>query len=110
MKRDGDLVKEIMGVLENSDELVVGPRDVVANLQSEYAQKEIEYHIGLLLDAGFIRQVKSSDFSEAGGTKNQGLALTWMGHDCIEAEDSGGWEISKKSDGDGKEKRESRIM
>ncbi|HEM8495069.1 hypothetical protein BGV52_29625 [Burkholderia ubonensis] len=84
MKRDMDLIRELMLKLEA---LPLGSRDVVyidpdAMAVDGYDAHQIDYHLQLLEQAGLI------DAGGLGGGVGPGIAfgrLSWAGHDFLDA-------------------------
>lgn len=79
MKRDMDLIRKILLAIEAHAE----PYSWEVPIEIEgYSDKEVSYHIKLLLEAGLI---------EARGLKGTGVitwainGLTWAGHEFLEA-------------------------
>jgi DNA-binding transcriptional ArsR family regulator len=77
MKRDMDLIREILYEIEKSQKFTSWIDIEI----EEYSQEEIEYHVALLNDAGLILAIppKSRGF----GWKPK--RLTWEGHEFLEA-------------------------
>lgn len=105
MKRDMDLIRELMLKLE---ELPVGPGDNV-HIQPEngallvegcsegalgdYSDHEIEYHLSLIEKAGFIERTRHGP---AVGIMFRGLS--WSGHDFLDSVRSPDvWDKTKKA-------------
>lgn len=90
MKRDMDLVREILMRVESFPNYPVGQRIAI----SEHSEEEINYHIFLLHDAGLIQ----------GNTNFKGQidprfvhSLTWKGCEFLEAaKDNTRWNETKK--------------
>jgi hypothetical protein len=78
MKRDLDLVRKILFETERKP----SPRGLV-NLQIPgYSEEEVSYHVKLLADAGLI---EAQDLSTMHGFSWQPKALTWEGHEFLDA-------------------------
>ena len=78
MKRDMNLVRELLLHIENSNDgrncHVLPPKD--------YSAEETNYHLLLLLDARFIEANVAEAFD---GTSIRVKRMTWEGHDFLEA-------------------------
>jgi hypothetical protein len=78
MKRDLDLVRKILFEVEKSPT----PWGWV-NLQIPgYSDEEISYHVKLLADAGLVQ---AKDLSSTAGFSWKPTALTWEGHEFLDA-------------------------
>jgi len=93
MKRDMDLCREILRFIESSDPGVFTvDAPALAGAFAEQEQDAVDYHVALLVDAGFI---------DATGTVAAGApvvkGLTWQGHEFMEkCRDEGLWEKGKQ--------------
>lgn len=93
MKRDLDLVREILFAVEENAGNPLG--SVELNIEN-HSQQELSYHIMLLDQAGLIR---AEDCSVLGpeGFRWEAKHLTWEGHEFIDAaRDSTTWKKAKK--------------
>ena len=95
MKRDWDLIREILLEIEESHDIedfmnhVKGENFYSENLR-KYGKSNVKYHIDLLVEAGFIRAV-NTDYGDAELT-----GLTWKGHEYAEKlRDNERWEKIK---------------
>jgi hypothetical protein len=80
MKRDLELVRKLLLDIEelyDGKPIVLGPDEV-----DLYTNKEIQYHLGLMTEIGFV---KSSDMSSKDGKLYLIKGLTWSGHDFLDA-------------------------
>lgn len=93
MKRDMDLVREILIFVSECDESV----DACVFVNDNYDLDMVLYTIYLMLDAGFI----NANISKAFGGKYLGaeiISLTWEGHEFLDNIKSDKvWEQVKKS-------------
>jgi hypothetical protein len=93
MKRDMDLVREILLVCEADEH-----GRVSGELQIDgYTDEQIGYHAYLMIEAGLAR---GFDQSGAGDPSPQGriISLTWAGYDFLEASrDDGRWNKVKQA-------------
>ena len=78
MKRDMDLIREILQAIEarpdEGDVLQISGR----------TPKEVNYHIALLKDAGFVEATVDGDLSDAFSFAYVSR-LTWQGHEFLDA-------------------------
>lgn len=74
MKRDMDLIRQVLLSLEegNFDWKIDG-----------YSQEQVEYHVKLLEDVGFVTPY--SYYPADGGSALLNLRMTWQGHEFLEA-------------------------
>lgn len=87
MKRDMDLIKALLLVLEESGSL---------NHMQGYSDRQVGYHVALLEDAKLITQewYFNTDVSAA---MLSGTRMTWEGHEFLDScRDSSIWEKAKK--------------
>ncbi len=87
MKRNMDLVREILSEVRDTDPFSTEPADFHAGqLPGQWGMKKVSYHLVLLLEEGFLTrstlhvgrwQDQSKQDEEAG------LRLTWKGHDLL---------------------------
>jgi hypothetical protein len=91
MKRDMDLVRQILFVLENRQ-----PDEDEVDIEIDgYSAEEINYHVVILMDAGLIKAKYQQDIHEDIPTWFD-LRLTWEGHEFIDAaRDNKRWEKAK---------------
>ncbi len=79
MKRDLELVREILLAVEKSDQ---APDEWVnINLPSRNPSL-VSYHVKMLHDAGLLDATDLSDFSESSWVPR---SLTWAGHEFLDA-------------------------
>jgi len=78
MKRDINLIKEILLQMEKHNDLL---HAVEINI-SDKSQAEISYHIMLLHQAGLI---KAEDVSGTNSFSWIPISLTWQGHEFLDA-------------------------
>ena len=81
MKRDPDLVRNILLALENK----AGSNDAVTAKKmmiDGWSEDEINYHLLLLVEAGYIR---GKDSSSDNRTIVFVTRLTWEGHEFLDA-------------------------
>lgn len=89
MKRDMDLVRQILFELEEA-EFDGGPRTL--NIEG-YSSNEITYHVMLLAEAGLIQAFDFSSDEEPNWLPSH---LTWSGHEFLNAaRDGGRWNKAK---------------
>lgn len=90
MKRDMDLIREILLELESSPQTAM---DTV--VIDKRPPSEIGYHLELLADAGLI---KAGTFQVIGAVRQfYDIQLTWEGHEFLEAaRDNTRWNQAKK--------------
>ena len=89
MKRDMDLIRQILLTLENAEEF-----ETPLNLTVDgYDENEIVYHVYLLDQAGLI---KAFDFSNDTFPDWRASHLTWSGHEFLAAaKDDTRWKKAK---------------
>jgi hypothetical protein len=91
MKRDLDLIKKLLEVLEESADYY--PQDISVE---NYDKKIVTFHLKLLDDAGYIK----ASFTETGGGEfihPQVQYITWNGYEFLDlARNNTTWEKSKK--------------
>ncbi|MDP9314290.1 MAG: DUF2513 domain-containing protein [Chloroflexota bacterium] len=78
MQRDMDLIREILLQVEAYDK----PHGAIPIRIEGYSKEATSYHIGLLIDAGYLAGYTS------GGTRDTHYAvrnLTWAGHEFLDA-------------------------
>ena len=95
MKRDMDLVRELLLKLESwptgrGDNVIIQPSD--PKLSEGHSVHEIDYHLDLLMEAGFITGPRSQPM--------EGIMfrhLSWQGHDFLDSvRDPKIWAKTKK--------------
>ena len=90
MKRDMDLVRDILFELEKQD----GSGSWMTVVLEGHSEDEINYHLLLLKDAGFLEAAVLQDGVRA---MVQPIRLTWSGHDFLNAARSNKlWEGAKE--------------
>lgn len=101
MKRDMELVREILLVLEASDEFNVPMKELDAALPTR-DQREIVWHLGLMQQAGLITLEEEIN-TTFDGTEHfiDSARLSWSGYDFLaEAANPQIWEAAKKRAGE----------
>lgn len=87
MKRNKDLVKEILSEVRTSDPFSLEPEDFHAGqLPGHWEIKKVSYHLVLLLEEGFLARnsLHSGDVFAGRDGESDGLRLTWKGHDLLD--------------------------
>jgi hypothetical protein len=79
MKRDMDLVRQILQAVENHD--TVNRRPVV-EIEGR-SREEVSYHVMIMAQAGLLDAVDSSDMHN--GLIWKVRSLTWAGHEFLDA-------------------------
>jgi len=79
MKRDLDLIRQILFSIESSQ---TDPLEWVNICVDGRSEKEISYHIWLLVDAGLIEGI---DCSTMDGFEWKAKRLTWDGHEFLQS-------------------------
>lgn len=93
LKRNMDLIREILLKLEQKDNDFVGPLEIEG-----YEQKDISYQIGLLHDAGLISDLDDLTHMGSQGKEYWPDRLTWEGHEFLEASrDKNRWDQAKQT-------------
>lgn len=97
MKRDMDLVREILLAVEAADENTPGMDDLLGGDQSETeidTREKYAYHIKMLVEqAGLLTGIDASSMS---GGNWLNLEVTWQGHDFLDnTRDSEVWRMTK---------------
>ena len=84
MKRDMDLVREILTSIEESKVTVPGwdPQTLIVGALRPEA--EVGYHIGLLVDAGYVTAIDTTAMGRNYRTF-LGVKMTWEGHEFLDA-------------------------
>ena len=94
MKRDFDLIREIMFEIEKAN-----PRfetDFLEGLRDKYGDDEINYQMLLLHDAGFIDAEINQHLNSPFPDIWQSVRMTWEGHEFLDAaRDKEIWEKAK---------------
>jgi hypothetical protein len=80
MKRDKELILAILAALE-ADPEADGIRRVEMAIQGR-SRREVDYHVGLLHEAGLIEVFGTSDRSHIPLSPSR---LTWAGHERLDA-------------------------
>lgn len=92
MKRDMDLARDILLLLEENPE-AIGPAAVGVS-SDRHSAEEVSYHVMLLHEAGLIEAVDQTD-SE--GLDWEPIRLTWEGHEFLDASrEESRWQKAKK--------------
>jgi hypothetical protein len=89
MKRDMDLVRELVLRVESFDPLTGGPAETFLNLNSAepalqfdgFTVAEVHYHLRLLKDAGFLDTARELP----GSAQVMAKGLSWSGHDFADS-------------------------
>ena len=90
MKRDMDLVREILFAVEESDDDPLGWIDLTLPGRS---REDVTYHVMILAEAGLI---EAQDLSSMSGFDFKPKRLTWLGHEFLDAARSNTlWERAK---------------
>ena len=74
MKRDMDLIRKILIKIEKEYD---GSRPIQVDPIEEYDRSDVEYNLGLLVDAGYVKPLK--------GLPNLVRGITWNGHEFLDA-------------------------
>ena len=84
MKRDMDLVREILTSIEDSQVAIPGwdPQTLVVGALKPEA--EVGYHVGLLQDAGYVTAIETTSMGRNHRTF-LGVKMTWEGHEFLDA-------------------------
>lgn len=82
MKRNMDLAREILRLVEDSETDPIQGVSVEPLEEKGYSRVEVHYHIKLLYEAGLV---DARDYTTNSGFYWQLKALTWEGHDFLEA-------------------------
>ena len=90
MKRNLDLVRQLLLAVESSDE------DVVASLvEKGYTEEQIGFHCYLLGDAGYAKVIDTTTIADAFPQATV-LCLTWQGYEFLDAaRESQRWKKAK---------------
>lgn len=92
MKRDPDLVREILFAIEK-DENATGHGWIDLRIEN-HSLEEVSYHVQLLDEAGLIR---GTDLSTQTSYQWRPDRLTWYGHEFLDSvRDKSVWERAKK--------------
>ena len=78
MKRDMNLVRQILLCVEDSDQDVIHGLDI-----DNFTESEIGYNVELLINAGILSGFESQAFGRRKAYYIQGI--TWQGHDFLDA-------------------------
>lgn len=90
MKRDFDLIRQILIQLEN--EPTCSAR-LFARDFPEWQSETVNYHIWLLIQSGLIIGVCNNDVPREQGFVCYGACLTWQGHEFLATiRDNGTWQ------------------
>ena len=74
MKRDMDLIRKILIKIEKEYD---GSRPIQVDRIEEYDRSDVEYNLGLLVDAGYVKPLKGLAYLVRG--------ITWNGHEFLDA-------------------------
>ncbi len=93
MKRDMDLVRQLLVDYESSEDIIYTPSKI-----ENFNNEEIMYHLKIMEDAGLLEELY---YTEMGYQhKIKGYRLTWTGHDFLEASrDDERWAKAKDTAG-----------
>lgn len=95
MKRDMDLVRAILLLVESSDTDLMASVSIEPLKEQGYLEPQIFHHIKLLNEAGLVEAKDSSSYN---GAYWEVKALTWEGHDFLDAAKKDSlWEKAKKT-------------
>jgi hypothetical protein len=91
MQRDMELIREILLWVESHPELDgMHFAEVTEEAFPEHSAQELQYHLNLLFDEGFVNGMK-------GGETSLVSKLTWKGHEFLDdTRDPSVWEIVKQ--------------
>lgn len=91
MKRDMDLIREILIEIESWEQAFPRSHEVVLE---DYQRREISYHVLIMLEADLLRAIEVSSADELIMHPSR---LTWEGHEFLEAaKDDGIWNQAKE--------------
>ena len=74
MKRDMDLIRKILIKIEKEYD---GSRPIQVDPIEGHDRSDVEYNLGLLVDAGYVKPLKSLSYLVRG--------ITWDGHEFLDA-------------------------
>lgn len=101
MKRDLDLVRKILFVMEEMDETLIWQPD---ELEIEnYSEEQIEYHLHLMAQAGLLHAQTVSEESQFANmtetsTRIKSFSISWNGHEFLSAtRDETRWKKAKET-------------
>ena len=95
MKRDFDLIRKILLEVESCDDSRGIGHSGAIQIR-EYSADSIQYHVGLLVDAGFVTGERVQVYGSHGAFYLQ-LNLAWRGHEFLDnARDDSIWQTVKK--------------
>jgi hypothetical protein len=81
MKRDWELIRTILARVEDSPDLVTR---LFADRFPEWPEQAVNYHLWLLIQSGLVTGKCNADEPRAGFVC-YGVALTWAGHEFLDA-------------------------
>ena len=87
MRRNMDLVQEILSEVRNSDPFALGPEGFhPGRLPGQWDIKKVSYHLVLLLEDGFLARstLHKGEWYTDDEDTDTGLRLTWKGHDLLD--------------------------
>lgn len=91
MKRDMDLVREILLAVERSD---ADPIDSIQIVIPNYTLTQVSYHVHIMEEAGLVEAL---DLSSDDGYDFEPKRLTWHGHEYLDTiRDPAIWRETKK--------------
>ena len=79
MKRDMNLIREILLEIETKQK---GSDRIELQAHTDYSSDELNYHLGLLLQADYIDADADTTYD---GTSYTIRGLTWYGHDFLDS-------------------------
>lgn len=89
MKRDMDLVRKILTVLEDEGQIL----ETVVVEFDDYSEEEVTYHLVLMVENGLIEGIGVHSFD---GPSVLPRRLTWAGHEFLDAaKDDTRWQKAK---------------
>lgn len=84
MKRDMDLVREILLFLEDDNKEYYDGEDgtyMLINIEG-YSKKEVDYHLTIMKDEEYLKG--DLPFAEGKFITHSGVRISWKGHDFID--------------------------
>ena len=80
MKRDLDLVRQILIAMESGEHGFVGDTFTI----EDYSDEQIGYHVFLMADAGLISALDATTISDESPSAIP-KSITWAGHDFLDS-------------------------